>query len=56
VNLLTANGLSLEQAARRSWTGSQAEKYGFTEVTIDKDPPLGTAGNCKPVIVEFTKP
>jgi hypothetical protein len=34
VNKLTAAGLSLEEAVRRTWTATRATRWGFTNVTV----------------------
>ena len=53
-NRLTAEGMSPEAAAAKTWTGLQAEKAGFTSVTVG--PLEGTVGNYTNVQVTFTRP
>jgi RHS repeat-associated protein len=51
-NELTAQGMSPEQAAAATWTGTQAAQNGFRTVTvIDK---VGSPGAYTKVLVEFT--
>jgi hypothetical protein len=53
-NRLTGQGVSLEEAASRTWTGQQAARYGFTKVTVETK--IGSAGRFGEVIVRFEKP
>ncbi len=53
VNELTARGLSLEDAAARTWTGEQAEKAGFQMLRIVNS--QGDPGRYTSVKVAFTR-
>lgn len=53
-NRLTGQGLSLEEAARRTWTGQQAAQAGFTRVHVEK--PKGYPGHYRKVEVHFDPP
>lgn len=67
-NKLTASGLSLEEAAKLTWSGRQAAKYGYTEVTVDyldladwtpgkgQKGTRGEPGDYDQVLVYFSKP
>lgn len=52
-NQLTAQGMSLEQAATATWTGSQAVRHGFTTVVVLAA--QGTPGAYTKVLAEFTR-
>jgi len=53
VNRLTASGITLEAAARSTWTGSRAAEYGYLQYEeISKH---GTPGNYSAVRVDFKK-
>jgi hypothetical protein len=56
INLLTTGGaLSVEEAARRTWTGIQANRIlGFNKVK-QRVPAIGTPGNYTAVHVLFFK-
>lgn len=47
--------LPLDVAVRRTWTGKQAERHGWTEVR-HYDRPLGSPGNYQELFVEFSAP
>jgi hypothetical protein len=51
-NQLTAQGLSLEEAATKTWTGTQAARNGFTKVEVTAE---GTPGACTRVLAKFTR-
>ena len=53
VNRLTASGLTLELAARSTWTGSRAKEYGFLH--YEEVSRYGTPGNYSAVHVRFKK-
>ena len=55
VNRLVGKGLSVEQAAKQTWTGQQAAKAGFTDVRV-LEATKGANGEYTTVKVEFTKP
>jgi hypothetical protein len=52
-NELTANGMSLEQAAASTWTGTQAVSNGFTNVNVIEV--KGSPGAFTKVLAEFTR-
>ncbi|HVS34588.1 MAG TPA: hypothetical protein VMS17_03335 [Gemmataceae bacterium] len=55
INRLTAGGaMTIEQAARRTWTGMRASDYGYTQVRV-AGTPAGTPGRYASVHVLFTK-
>lgn len=55
VNRLTAGGtMSVEDAAKQTWTGLQANRWRFTRVRL-VGTPVGTAGNYSKVHVLFTR-
>lgn len=53
INRLTTKGFSLEKAASQTWTGIQAEKFGFKRVLIERAE--GPPGNYSRVLVYFTR-
>ena len=54
VNRLTADGLSIEEAARRSWTGQRAADAGYTRVVVRELE--GGPGAYSEIQVFFTRP
>ena len=51
---LASNGMPLEEAVRKAWTGERAiNDYGFTKSTIEKA--VGTPGAYTKLQVRFTK-
>ena len=55
-NALTKQGMSDIDAAKGTWTGQQANDYGFTNVKIDwKDPPGDYPGQYTEVTVSLTR-
>jgi len=53
VNELTKAGMSLDEAILKTWTGTQAAGYGFTNAVITRL--IGTPGSYKTIEVLFTK-
>jgi hypothetical protein len=51
LNHLTAKGLTLELAARSTWTGTRAKEYGF--IQYEEVSTHGTPGNYSAVRVRF---
>lgn len=51
-NRLTAQGVSLEEAAFQTWTGRQAARNGFTKVEVIAD---GAPGAFTRVLAKFTR-
>jgi hypothetical protein len=55
VNGLTAGGaMTIEEAAKQTWTGMRARDYGYTQVQV-VGTPAGTPGHYTSVRVLFTK-
>jgi len=55
INTLTAGGaMTVEEAAKQSWTGMRAKDNGFTQVHL-RGTPIGTPGQYASVQVLFTK-
>jgi len=54
LNELTSKGISIEDAAKETWTGKQAATFGFTQVK--KTFSEGSPGQYSLVEVLFTKP
>ncbi len=55
VNRLTAGGaMTMEQAAKQTWTGMRASDYGYTQVRV-AGTPAGAPGRYTSVHVLFTK-
>jgi hypothetical protein len=50
------NGMSLEDAARNTFTGKQLAKYGLTNVTVDKSLLVGNPGNYVKAEPVFSRP
>lgn len=50
------HNLSLEEAAKKTWTARMAAKYGFTQVLVARHSLEGTPGHYKKVELEFRKP
>ncbi len=53
LNRLTANGMSLEEASKLTWTGRRCGDKGFTNVVSENV--VGSPGNYTKVLVKFTK-
>jgi hypothetical protein len=51
-NRLTAQGMSLEEAAAQTWTGMQAARNGFTKVEVIAE---GAPGAYTSVLAKFTR-
>ena len=51
-NRLTAQGMSLEEAAAQTWTGMQAARNGFTNVEVIAE---GAPGAYTRVLAKFTR-
>jgi hypothetical protein len=51
-NRLTAQGMSLEEAAAQTWTGAQSVKNGFTRVEVIAK---GAPGAYSRVLAKFTR-
>jgi hypothetical protein len=55
INRLTAAGaMTIEEAAKQTWTGMRAQDYGYAQVRISGTP-MGAPGNYTSVHVVFTK-
>jgi hypothetical protein len=55
INRLTAGGaMTIEEAAKQTWTGMRARDYGYTQVQV-VGTPAGTPGHFTSVGVLFTK-
>ncbi len=55
INRLTAGGaMTIEDAAKQTWTGLRARNYGYTQVQV-AGTPTGTPGHYTSVHVLFTK-
>jgi hypothetical protein len=50
VNELTAEGIVLTEAIKKTWTATRAERWGFSRVTIQGDPE-GTPGDYNKIDV-----
>ncbi len=53
-NALTGQGMSAEQAAAATWTGTQAARQGFSAVNVVRT--VGNPGAYTKVLVNFTRP
>jgi hypothetical protein len=54
VNALTAGGMTVDEAAKQTWTGARARDYGFTQVEV-AGRPVGMPGHYTTVHILFKK-
>ncbi len=55
INMLTAgSAMTLEEAAKQTWTGRRARNHGFAQVHA-RGTPIGTPGRYVAVYVFFTR-